>query len=358
MAMISLQAAYDQARRLIESNDPARAISLAQHILDHYPKNLEAHRILGEAYLASRQLDKAQQSFEQVLQSDPENIPAHVGLGITYERQNRLDRAVPEFEQAWEIKPDMTELRGQLLRLYTDAWGSEHAQLRLSRAGLARLYAKGHMLPQAIAEFRHVIAERPDRYDAQVALAEALWRDGQEEPAATLARDILAARPETLKAHLLLGYIALAAGRPEGQQAWDAAHAMDPYQTVARAMFDTLPNDNGEEPMIAEWDEEAWVRKQRAAREQEELAAATRPIAVATSAPVADTAVEEDTFGAWFNQPTLPPPPPARPGMVPAGDPDDFLAGLLGMGASVAPPSAAVAQSEDFDTLNIQPFSF
>src|SRR5205085_9842999 len=240
---MSLQAAYDQARQWLESNDPDRAIGLAQHILTQYPDNLEAYRILGEAQLANRQLDAAQGAFERVLRSDPENIPAHVGLGITYERQGKLDRAIPEFEQALEIKPDMAELRSQLLRLYTDAWGSEHARLRLSRAGLARLYAKGHMLPQAIGEFRQVIADQPGRFDAMVAMAEALWRDGQEDAAISLCRDILAKRPESLKANLILGYLEMASGMPEGERAWQTARRMDPYQVVARALFDTLPPD-------------------------------------------------------------------------------------------------------------------
>jgi tetratricopeptide (TPR) repeat protein len=207
MASMSLQAAYDQARQWLESNDLDQAVGLTQHILDHYPDNLEAYRILGEAHLANRQLDRAQESFERVLRSDPENIPAHVGLGITSERQGQIDRAVAEFEQALEIKPDMAELRSQLLRLYTEGWGSENAQLRLSRAGLARLYAKGHMLPQAISEFRQVIADQPGRFDSMVALAETLWRDGQEDDAMALCRDILAQRPESLKANLLLGYL-------------------------------------------------------------------------------------------------------------------------------------------------------
>ena len=92
MASMSLQAAYDQARQWLESNDLDQAVGLAQHILDHYPDNLEAYRILGEAHLANRQLDRAQESFERVLRSDPENIPAHVGLGITSERQGQIDR--------------------------------------------------------------------------------------------------------------------------------------------------------------------------------------------------------------------------------------------------------------------------
>ena len=325
MATMSLQSAYDQTRRWIESNDPERAIGLAQHILNRYPNNLEAYRILGEAYLASRQLDKAQEAFEHVLRADPENIQAHVGLGITYERQGNLERAVPEFEQAWEIKPDVPELRSQLLRVYTDAWGSEHATLRLSRAGLARLYAKGHMLPKAITEFRQVIADQPNRLDARVGLAEALWRDGQENEAIALCREIIAKQPDALKANLILGYLLLAQGKPEGQQYWEAATAIDPQLTVARAMFEAMPAAPAEEPTLDEWDVSAWERSKQLARQP--VPAATRPI------PVAE---------------------PARAAAPSFGGDDDFLAVLLGGGTARA---AAPAPVENTPPANDMAFS-
>ncbi len=325
MATMSLQSAYDQTRRWIESNDPERAIGLAQHILNRYPNNLEAYRILGEAYLASRQLDKAQEAFEHVLRADPENIQAHVGLGITYERQGNLERAVPEFEQAWEIKPDVPELRSQLLRVYTDAWGSEHATLRLSRAGLARLYAKGHMLPKAITEFRQVIADQPNRLDARVGLAEALWRDGQENEAIALCREIIAKQPDALKANLILGYLLLAQGKPEGQQYWEAATAIDPQLTVAKAMFEAMPAAPAEEPTLDEWDVSAWERSQQLARQP--VPAATRPI------PVAE---------------------PARAAAPSFGGDDDFLAVLLGGGTARA---AAPAPVENTPPANDMAFS-
>jgi tetratricopeptide (TPR) repeat protein/uncharacterized protein YjiS (DUF1127 family) len=348
---MSLQAAFDQARQWLESNDLNRAIGLAQYILEHYPENLDAYRILGEAYLANRQLDRAQDAFERVLRADPENIPAHVGLGITFERQGRLDRAIPEFEQALEIKPDMPELRSQLLRLYTDAWGSEHAHLRLSRAGLARLYAKGHMLPQAINEFRQVVAEQPDRFDAQVAMAEALWRDGQEDAAIDLCRSILTKRPESLKANLILGYLEMAGGQPEGERAWEAARNMDPYQVVARAVFDTLPPDSGDEPMIEEWDEDAWRKRQ--AEEQERIAA-TRPMEAVT--PVA-IPVPADSSGNGSRY-VPPPPPPPTPRAAPAANPDDFLANLLAINSAPPPAPAPSSSEEDLDLdLDMAPFS-
>src|SRR6266498_485792 len=357
MASMSLQAAYDQARLWLESNDLDRAIGLAQHILSQYPDNLEAYRILGEAYLANRQLDRAQESFERVLRSDPENIPAHVGLGITAERQGKLDRAIAEFEQALEIKPDMTELRSQLLRLYSEGFGSENAQLRLSRAGLARLYAKGHMLPQAITEFRQVINDQPDRLDAMVALAEALWRDGQEDEAIDLCRDILAERPESLKANLLLGYLLSSSGRPEGERYWQAATGMDPYQSVAQALFETLPQDQSEPPMIEEWDEAAW-RGRRAADQQEQIAA-TRPMEAVT--PVGTPADSTPIFGAgWLEEPATSPPMASGSGAAPS-ETDDFLASLLALDTAPPPtPHSAVAPISDEDLgldADMMPFS-
>jgi tetratricopeptide (TPR) repeat protein len=348
MASMSLQAAYDQARQWLESNDLDQAVGLAQHILDHYPDNLEAYRILGEAHLANRQLDRAQESFERVLRSDPENIPAHVGLGITSERQGQIDRAVAEFEQALEIKPDMAELRSQLLRLYTEGWGSENAQLRLSRAGLARLYAKGHMLPQAISEFRQVIADQPGRFDTMVALAETLWRDGQEDDAMALCRSILAQRPESLKANLLLGYLLMTAGDPSGERYWQAAARMDPYYGVARALFETLPPSSDEQPTIEEWDVDAW-RSRRAAEQQEQIAA-TRPMEAITpigTAVAATTLIER---------------PRARPApATPFAGGDDFLASLLAIETPALPPTPPVAELSDDDlglNIDMAPFSF
>ena len=324
MATTTLRAICDQARRLLEQNDVDRSIAVAQHILEHFPDNLEAHRILGEAYLASRQFDQAQEAFSRVLYADPENIPALVGLGITYERQGKVDGAVREFEQALEIKSDLKELREQLLRLYTDSWGAERAQLRLSKPGLARLYAKGHMLPQAIQEFRSVIDDDPDRFDARVGLAEVLWRDGQEEAAALTCEEMLTRRDDVLKANLLLGYMKLAAGDPQGQHYWSVAQRLDPYQGVAHALFETLPTVEDPQTTLPDWDEGAWVEHQEQAERErrtqleEELAARS---------PVVQP--EEEFFAhAWLDPTEEKPPSTAATAFDTAPD-DDFLASLL-----------------------------
>ncbi|MEF3274335.1 MAG: tetratricopeptide repeat protein, partial [Chloroflexus sp.] len=319
MATISLQDAYTQARTFLEANQIEQAIGLTQHILAYHPDNLEAQRILGEAYLAQRDLPAAVAAFERVLQADPENIPAHVGLGMAYEWQGRLDKAIAEFEQALEIRPDMPELRAQLVRLYTEAWGSEHASLRLSRSGLARLYARGQMLPQAIHEFRHVVAEHPDRLDAWVGLIEALWRNDQLDEVVTVSQQVLKQHPLLLKAHLILGAILLAEGDQSGIEHWHIAQRLDPYQTVARLLFDPLPAGiPTPDVSLPAWDEAAW---------QAQRVAAATPTAVAA---------KDDFFAesSWMA-------PAAQSAAVAAGgiSDDDLLAMLL-----FSPPATAVAE--------------
>ncbi len=316
MGHVSLQAAFDQTRQWLESDDLDRAIGMVQHILETYPKCLEAHQMLGEAFLSNRQYEEARIEFEKVLSFDPEHIPALVGLGMTSERLGQLSSAIAAFERALEIKPDLPELRSQLLRLYTEAWGSEYAHLRLSRVGLARLYAKGHMLPQAISEFRQVVADQPDRLDARVALAEALWRDEQEEEALEVCRAILVSHPDVLKANLILGYIELASGNPSGEQYWRKTLTIDPYQSMARMLFESLPPVDVPEPVIPEWDEAAWINR-RVTAPVEQLTA-TRSMEATTPTAVA----------------APPPPPQASPSVY--DDSDDFLAALLAI--DTAPP--------------------
>jgi hypothetical protein len=334
MATISLQDAYAQARTFLEANQIEQAIGLIQHILEYHPDNLEAQRLLGEAYLAQRDLPAAVATFEQVLQADPENIPAHVGLGMAYEWQGRLDKAITEFEQALEIRPDMPELRAQLVRLYTEAWGSEHAALRLSRSGLARLYARGQMLPQAILEFRNVVAEHPSRLDAWVGLIETLWRDGQLDEAAAVCQQVLKQYPQLLKANLILGAILLNNGDPHGIEYWRIAQRLDPYQTVARMLFDPLPSGIPiPDVSLPEWNEAEW---------QARRSAAAVPVPATTPAP-------DDFFAeaSWLT-PTV----QSAPVAASAASDDDLLAMLLfspTVATSVAePPPSASADSDTF----------
>ncbi len=398
MATTTLQAAYKQAQQLLETNDPERAIAVAQHILEFFPDNLEAYRILGEAYLASRQFDLAQTALQRVIASDPESIPAHFGLGLAFERQGNMPEAVHEFEKALEIKPDMPELRSQLIRLYNEAEGGDNAQLRLTRPGLARLYARGQMWAQAIQEFRDLQADHKDRLDVHVGLAESLWMDGQHAESAEVSREILQRYPHALKPNLLLGYYMLQEERnPEGERYWQIARQLDPFDTVARTMFNPLPDVADPVTELPEWDEAVWQEQQRGlvaadapsattdadtdnggsinvAGAGAALAAGGAALAAGAALGGSDTDAAQtaeagdtsdpsmdDFFAAMPGNHDASPPPPAAPPAMSADD-DAFLASLLGLpmpNSTPEPAPAPASESDAFaDDLGVAPFSF
>lgn len=336
MADVSLQTIFDEARRALDAGDAEQAIGIARHILQYAPDVIEGHRLLGEAYLNAGQAEQAVAAFESVLQADPENIAAYYGLGLARQSFDGRAEAIEAFERALEIQPNLADLRGQLLRLYSETPGSA-GQFRLSRAGLGRLYARGQMYGQAIDEFRAVLDNEPDRDDVRVALAETLWRDGQEDEAADWCRDAIGRQPKLHKPTLILGYLQLASGQSEGEALWRRAAAQEPTLQTAQALFDILPPVQIDEPEIPPFDERAWRDEQArlAAREPEQ------------PAPVAVSGDDDDFFGeSWLGSTgsaaamVTPAPRTDDAGM----SDDDLLASLLGFGGDDAGEVAAAGE--------------
>jgi len=240
MAMVSLESCYERARQSMSQGEYDRAEGICRHVLQYYPQDLGAFQLLGQINLERKESRVARDHFRRVLEIDPENISAHWGMGIAYQHEGNTEQTIAEFEQALEIKPDLSDLRAQLLRLYTETYGADQAQLRLSRAGLGRLYAKGDMLDKAITEFREVLKQDPQRADVQVSLIEVLWQQGDLEQAARVCEEVLQRLPDALKANLILGYAHLVAGRREAaEELWRKAAACDPNNTMARVLFES-----------------------------------------------------------------------------------------------------------------------
>jgi tetratricopeptide (TPR) repeat protein len=241
VARVTLQEYCAEARSLIDQRAYDQAIAICRHILQRYPKHIRTYQVLGEACLEKGQLDEAADIFKRLLnQADPENFVAYAGLGVIKEEQGKFEEAIWFMERAFELAPNRDEVRNALRRLYGKRDGSEPARIKLNKAALSRLYARGGQYRQAIDEFRILLAadENRDRVDLKVSLAETLWRDGRKEQAAELAREILQACPDCLKAILLLGAAQLEKGRvEEGRTTLDRTRALDPENSVAQALF-------------------------------------------------------------------------------------------------------------------------
>ena len=297
MSNVSLPSIFNEIRRALDDGEADLAVGMAQHLIQHAPDVIEGHRLLGEAELNAGRFEPAIAAFEAVLRADPENIAAYYGRGLAEQSLDRSMDAIRSFERALEIQPNLAELRTQLLRLYAETPNSA-GQFRLSRSGLGRLYARGQMYSQAIDEFRAVLDTDPTRDDLRVALAEALWRDGQEDEAVAWCQVAVEQRPELHKPTLILGYLQLAAGRPEGEALWRRAAAQEPTLATAQALFDILPPIHVEEILVPAFDREAWQAEQERRRNPQPVEVTPLPATVADDNRAAVADVEDNRLPA------------------------------------------------------------
>jgi len=239
MAEISLQEYCEQIESIIEQGRYAEAVAHGKHILKQYPKNMAAYQLLGKAMLEADEDDDAFDMFHRVLSVDPEDLVAWVGISEIHNRRDELDSAVWHLERAFEVASDseVSIVEEELRHLYGRRDGVEPARVQLTRGALARLYLKGNLLSRAIRELRALLVEQPERVDLSVALAEALWRNGQRLEAVDVCQQVLDKYPYSLKANLILGEIWASSGREEGQTYLQRAEAVDPQNETAQELF-------------------------------------------------------------------------------------------------------------------------
>ena len=210
------------------------ALVSCQHILTQYPHSLEAQRLLGEAYLAQGQLENAQKAFDWVLTNDPENVVTYCSRALISQRMQDYDTALDCYQQAYELSRGNRQIRQEFNQLSLSV-GQAH--FVFSRAGLARLYMRGDLLPQAIQEWETILAATPDRLDAQTGLLETYWREGWYDRVEQVGHQVLDEVPGCLKALLLLAHVTYSKNTQQAQQYLQLAETLDPDMVMAHELF-------------------------------------------------------------------------------------------------------------------------
>jgi len=238
MEQVPLQQYCQEVEGLIERSAYDEAAAHCRHILQQYPKYIEAYRLLGKVALDREDDKQATELFARVLSADPADFVSRAGLSIIYDRQGLVRDAVWQMERAYELAPGNSVVQQELRKLYARRDGAEPAKIPLTRGALARLYFNGELHTEAIAELRAMLAQEPDRVDLQALLAEALWRDDQRLEAADTALRVLDRLPYCLDANLILGEIWMSSGREEDADVHlKRAQALDPLATRANMLF-------------------------------------------------------------------------------------------------------------------------
>jgi tetratricopeptide (TPR) repeat protein len=223
------------------------AMTNCQHILSYFPDSLEAQRLLGEIYLASGQLEEAQQTFDWILVNDPENVVVYCDRALTSERLSDIDTALDCYQQAYELSRGNSQIRQKFNQLSSKAGQQE---FMFSRAGLARLYMRGDLLTQAEQEWEAVLTASPERLDARTGLLETCWREGAYDKVEQLATQILEEIPTCLKALLLLAHVTSTFNMERTRELIQRAEALDPEMVMAEDLFSDLITSQPNNPFI------------------------------------------------------------------------------------------------------------
>lgn len=237
MADVLLREYIEQLRAHIQARQLSDAFALGRHILRYYPKHIETYVTLAQASLEADDLAGATDLFRRVLSADPENVVALAGMALIHETQNRNDEALWYLERAYEMQPTNDDLRRELTRVRELYYGADTERLELTSGALARIYARQGQYASAVNEFRRLLRQESQRYDARVALAETLYRAGRADEAAQLAQNIMVDAPYSLKPNLILGVLWTENAVAEGQQYLTRAAALDPEYRVARDLI-------------------------------------------------------------------------------------------------------------------------
>ena len=230
MARIPLRTYDREIENLIDRGQIEEAIAHAKNILKQYPKHIETYRLLGKAYLESQRYSEASDILQRVLSVIPDDFVSQLGMSIIREDEGNLDAAIWHMERAYEVQPFNRAVQDELRRLYGRRDGLEPPRVRLTRGSLVRMYAKGELYPQAIAETRAALAEDPERVDLQVLLARMYYLTGQKVEAAEIASSLISKMTYCMEANHILMDILPNTSRAENAPIFQRrVYDLDPY---------------------------------------------------------------------------------------------------------------------------------
>lgn len=244
MSEIGLRDYFAKLEQLLNATAADEVIHHCRHILQYYPKSVDAYRFLGRALLINGRWDEAMSALRRVLSVIPDDYQAHLGLSEIYDHKQKADEAIWHLERAFEHNPNSRELLERVRTLYRRYRDVDQLKVQLTAAAVARQAERNHAFDQAVETLRDALTRQPDRIDLRVLLAHVLWESGDHVEAAETALDVLQSLPDCLEANRILTALWLEEERPSDAQRYlNRVEAIDPYIAVELAQGQSVSND-------------------------------------------------------------------------------------------------------------------
>lgn len=221
---------------------------------------------LGNIYLELNRLEDAERSFSAALEIEKQNPAVHYGLGQVALSRRSYTEAVAHFEKALNLAPEANRIHYALALAYRGLGNQEKAKIHLAQQGpvgvrvadplvdrLVELVqgVRVHLIrgkqaleakryEEAAAEFRKAVAARPDSVPAHVNLGAALTQLGDLKGAAEEFEKTLLIDPNNTNARYNLAVL--------------LANANDHQQAIAhlKSVLTINPTDLGARFLLAQ----------------------------------------------------------------------------------------------------------
>jgi len=230
MADVSLRAYHRKIENWIEEDNIDKAVSQIAYLLREFPKELQTWRCLSKALLQKQDFVNADKVFEIILRVDPDDFVSHIGKSMAAEFHGEMEIAVEHMRRAFEIQPSNEGLQNELKRLIIKNNGVEPNKVRLTRGALIKIYLRGSLYEQAIAEALIGIRENSQRADYQLALAESYEKTSDYAKSVEICVNILKDLPYCQKANEILDAILSQTSKDDIPQTYrQRLIALDPY---------------------------------------------------------------------------------------------------------------------------------
>jgi len=244
-------------------DDAVRSYLIARALRPEYvavPLNL------GNIYLQTNRLEEARENFKAALEIEPNNPAADYGLGQMALSAHSYAEAVAYFERALAQAPGANRIHYSLAMAYRGLGNDEQAKTHLAQQGpvgvraadpvfdslqdlikgervhliRGKLALESKRFQEAAAEFRKAVAAKPDSLPAHLNLGAALTQLNELKSAAEEFEASLRIDPTNVIAHYNLAV--LLANENKHEQA--IAHL--------RSVFEVDPNDVGARFLLAQ----------------------------------------------------------------------------------------------------------
>jgi tetratricopeptide (TPR) repeat protein len=100
------QKEFETGRRmLIDEKKVEDGVAHLEKAISLYPAFLDAHLLLGTAYMDNKQLDKAERELRKTIEISPKTTAAHFALGEVYRQQQKYAEAEKVLQDGLQLDP-------------------------------------------------------------------------------------------------------------------------------------------------------------------------------------------------------------------------------------------------------------